>query len=51
MEPWAEPVLQQLFSVTFSGVYGEARYGNSLYHLPRFNISDIHPASEYMRRA
>lgn len=51
MEPWAEPVLQQLFSVTFSGVYGKARYGNSLYHLPRFNISDSHPVSEYMRRA
>ena len=51
MEPWAEPFLQQHFSVTFSGVYGRARYGNSLYQLPRYNISDVHPASEYMRRA
>lgn len=50
MEPWAEPFLQQHFSVTFSGVYGRARYGNSLYRLPRYNISDAHPASEYIRR-
>lgn len=49
MEPWAEPFLQQHFSVTFSGVYGRARYGNSLYQLPRYNISDVHPASEYIR--
>ena len=48
MEPWAEPFLQQHFAVTLSGVYGTARYGDSLYHLPRYNITDLHPASEYV---
>ena len=48
MELWAEPFLQQHFAVTLSGVYGTARYGDSLYHLPRYNITDLHPASEYL---
>ncbi len=51
MEPWAEPFLQQHFAVTLSGVYGTARYGDSLYHLPRYNITDLHPASEYIPAA
>ena len=51
MEPWAEPFLQQYFAVTLSGVYGTARYGDSLYHLPRYNITDLHPASEYIPAA
>ena len=50
MELWAEPFLQQHFAVTLSGVYGTARYGDSLYHLPRYNITDLHPASEYLPR-
>ena len=48
MELWAEPFLQQHFAVTLSGVYGTAHYGDSLYHLPRYNITDLHPASEYL---
>ena len=51
MEPWAEPFLQQHFAITLSGVYGTARYGDSLYHLPRYNITDLHPASEYVPAA
>lgn len=49
MEDWAESFLREHFSVTFSGVYGRAHYGDSLYRLPRCNASDKHPASEYVR--
>ena len=49
MEQWAEPFLREYFAVTLSGVYGRAHYGDSLYHLPRCNVSDTHAAREYVR--
>lgn len=48
MDDWAEDFLQAHFSVTFSGVYGTAERGGSLYRLPRCNVSDKHAASEYV---
>ncbi len=49
MDDWAEAFLREHFSVTFSGVYGRAHLGESYYRLPRCNVSDQHPASEYVR--
>ena len=49
MEEWAEPFLREHFAVTLSGIYGRAHYGDSLYHLPRCNVSDAHAAREYVR--
>lgn len=48
MDDWAEAFLQEHFSVTFSGIYGNAKRGDTLYRLPRCNISDKHAASEYV---
>lgn len=49
MEEWAEDFLRGHFAVTLSGIYGSAHYGDSLYHLPRCNVSDAHAAREYVR--
>lgn len=49
MEPWAEDFLREHFAVTLSGIYGRAHYGDTLYRLPRCNVSDAHPASEYVK--
>lgn len=49
MDPWAEDFLRAHFSVTFSGIYGTAHYRDSFYRLPRCNVSDAHPASEYAK--
>ena len=48
MDAWAEDFLHEHFAVTFAGGYAPARYGDSLYRLPRYNITDDHPASEYL---
>lgn len=49
MDDWAEDFLREHFSATFSGIYGRARRGDTLYRLPRCNISDAHAAREYVR--
>lgn len=49
MELWAEDFLRAHFSITFSGIYGRGHFGGSLYRLPRCNVSDKHPAQEYVR--
>ena len=47
MDEWAEDFLRAHFAVTLAGGYAPARY-DSLYRLPRYNITDDHPASEYL---